>query len=95
VIKMEENNNVIKCLICGSREFTSRTGVKFSALSVIDLEHGKFLSPSVPCEVLANGGIEKPSMVEIVEITLEDSGFSKKIVSVRPTGEVYEMKLLA
>jgi hypothetical protein len=95
VIKLANEQTIIKCVILGSREFSGRTGAKFASLALLDLENGKFLQPSVPIDVLADAGIEGPSMTEVVEVHLEDSGFAKKIVGFKKTDLTYELKLVS
>jgi len=84
----------LKIILMGSRSFSGRDGKKFSALAMLDITHGRFVQMSVPDEMLANAGVEQPSMTEVLEVELEDNGFSKKIVGFKTTDETYTINTL-
>lgn len=88
-------NETKKVVLLGSRGFKSKLGESFAALSLLDVEEGKFLTPSVPAQLLAEGGIEGPSMTEVLEMEVEDDGMRKKVVGFKKTALTYELRLVS
>lgn len=88
-------NEKVKVILMGSREFTGRSGTKFASLSLLDVEHGRFVLSSVPTTMLVDAGIEGPSMTQVILAELEDNGLSKKIVAFEKTDETYTINTIS
>jgi len=86
----------LKVLLMASREFAGRTpGKKFSACSLLDVEHGKHISTSVPVELLADAGIEGPSMSAVLLMKLDTSMFPSRVAGFEKTQETYQLPLVS
>jgi len=88
-------NEKVKVVMLAMRSFQGRTGTKFQACSMLNLQNGSFMQASVPAEIIDENNVVADMHI-VYELELEDAGgLNKKIVGFEKTEETYEINLVS